>query len=73
MSVTVKFAFTEAGSKRLEEFYRAHTVGEMVRLQIGSFSHQFKLDERKSFDRQEFVGLFQQADKALEAGLREKQ
>jgi len=45
--VSVKFAFTDAGAKRLADFYRAHTVGEDVRWQSGSFVHPFKLDDRK--------------------------
>src|SRR5271169_5871943 len=44
--VTVKFAFTDAGAKRLEEFYRAHTIGEDFRWQSGSFVHPSKIDDR---------------------------
>src|SRR5690349_493194 len=29
--VSIKFAFTDTGAKRLEEFYRTHSVGEEVR------------------------------------------
>ncbi len=36
--VTVKFAFTDSGAKRVEEFYRAHTVGQEVRYRIGTSS-----------------------------------
>src|SRR5690349_2734253 len=35
--VTIKFAFTDTGAKRLEEFYRTHSVGEEVRWEIGTF------------------------------------
>jgi hypothetical protein len=68
--VTVKFAFTDSGAKRLEEFYRAHTIGEEVRWQSGSFVHPFKLDDRKFFGREGFWGLPEEDAKALEAGLR---
>jgi hypothetical protein len=68
--VSVKFAFTDAGAKRLADFYRAHTVGEDVRWQSGSFVHPFKLDDRKFFGREGFWGLPETDAKALEAGLR---
>jgi hypothetical protein len=68
--VSVKFAFTNAGAKRLADFYRAHTVGEDVRWQSGSFVHPFKLDDRKFFGREGFWGLPETDAKALEAGLR---
>ena len=50
--VTVKFAFTDTGAKRLEEFYRAHTVGEDFLWQSGSFVHPSKFDARKHFGRE---------------------
>jgi len=69
--VTVKFAFTDTGAKRLEEFYRAHTIGEDFRWQIGSFVWQrSKLNDRKFFGRESFWGLPETDAKALEAGLR---
>jgi hypothetical protein len=68
--VAIKFAFTEAGAKRLEEFYRAHAVGQEVRYQIGSFERSFRLDDRKGFAREGFWGLSEPNAKALEAGLR---
>jgi hypothetical protein len=68
--LTVKFAFTEIGAKRLEEFYRAHTIGDEVYWQCGSFVHPFKLDDRKFFGREGFWGLPETEAKALEAGLR---
>ena len=68
--VVVKFAFTETGAKRLEEFYRAHTVGDEVCWQCGSFLHPFKLDDRKFFGRDGFWGLSEADAKALLAGLR---
>jgi len=68
--LTVKFAFTDIGAKRLEEFYRMHTVGEDLYWQSGNFVHPFKLDDRKFFGREGFWGLPEQDAKALEAGLR---
>ena len=68
--VTVKFAYTDTGAKRLEEFYRAHAVGEDIRWQSGSFVHPFKLVHRKSFGREGFWGLSETDAKALLAGLR---
>ena len=68
--VGVKFAFTEIGAKRLAEFYRAHTVGDEVYYQCGSFVHPFKLDDRKIFGREGFWGLSETDGKALLAGLR---
>ena len=68
--VTVKFAFTDTGAKRLEEFYRAHTIGEDFLWQSGSFVHPSKLDDRKFFGREGFWGLPETDAKALEAGLR---
>jgi hypothetical protein len=70
--VTVKFTYTDTGAKRLEEFYRAHNVGEDVRSQSGSFVHPFKLEHRKSFGREGFWGLSETDAKALLAGLRGK-
>jgi hypothetical protein len=70
--VTVKFTYTDTGAKRLEEFYRAHTVGEDVRWQSGSFVHPFKLEHRKSFGREGFWRLSETDAKALLAGLRGK-
>ena len=66
----VKFAFTDTGAKRLEEFYRAHTVGDEVYWRCGSFVHPFKLDDRKIFGREGFWGLSETDAKALVAGLR---
>ena len=54
--VAVKFAFTDTGAKRLEEFYRAHTIGEEVCWQSGNFVQPFKLDDRKFFGREGFLG-----------------
>jgi len=68
--VTVKFTYTDTGAKRLEEFYRAHNVGEDVRWQSGSFVHPFKLEHRKSFGREGCWGLSETDAKALLAGLR---
>ena len=68
--VGVKFTFTETAAKRLEEFYRAHTVGDEVYLQCGGFVHPFKLDDRKIFGREGFWGLSETDSKALLAGLR---
>ena len=68
--LSVKFAFTGTGAKRLEEFYQAHTVGEDVYWQSGSFVHPFKLDDRKFFGREGFWGLPERDAKALVAGLR---
>ena len=68
--ISVKFAFTETGAKRLEEFYRLHTVGQEVRYRIGTFEHTFKLDERKHFGREGFWGLLESDSRALEDGLR---
>jgi hypothetical protein len=68
--VTVKFAFTDTGAKRLEDFYRTHTIGEDVLWQSGSFVHPSKLDDRKFFGREGFWGLPETDAKALEAGLR---
>ncbi len=68
--VTVKFAFTETGTKRLEEFYRAHTVGQEVRYRIGTFERNFKVDGRKHFGREGFWELPESEFKALEDGLR---
>jgi hypothetical protein len=70
--VSVKFAFTDKGVKRLEEFYRVHTVGENLYWQSGKFVHTFKLDDRKFFGREGFWGLSEQDAKELEAGLRGK-
>jgi hypothetical protein len=68
--VSIKFAFTDTGAKRLEEFYRAHSVGQEVRYQIGTFERVFKLDDRKHFGREGFFGLPERDAKALEAGLK---
>ena len=68
--VGVKFAFTDTGAKRLEEFYRAHNVGDDVYWQCGSFIHPFKLDDRKIFSREGLWGLQEKDAKALLAGLR---
>jgi hypothetical protein len=68
--ISVKFAFTETGAKRLEEFYRTHTVGDEVCWECGKFSHPFKLDDRKYFGREGFWGLPEEDAKALLAGLR---
>ena len=57
VAVRVNFAFTETGSKRLEEFYRTNAVDEDVRWQIGSFVQTSKLDDPKSFARQGFGPL----------------
>ena len=68
--VSIKFAFTGTGAKRLEEFYRAHSVGQEVRYQIGTFERVFRLDDRKHFGREGFWGLPERDAKALEAGLK---
>jgi len=68
--VTVKFAFTDTGAKRLEEFYRSHAVGQEVRFHIGTFERTFKLDDRKHFGREGFWGLPESESRALEDGLR---
>jgi hypothetical protein len=68
--VSVKFAFSDTGTKRLEEFYQAHAVGQEVRYQIGTFERVFKLDDRKHFGREGFLGLPEKDARALEAGLR---
>jgi len=68
--VTVKYDFTDTGAKRLEEFYRAHPVGQEVRFQIGKFEHVLKLDNRKHFEREGWWGLPEREAKALEAGLK---
>ena len=68
--VSIKFAYTGAGAKRLEEFYAAHSVGQEIRYQIGKFEHVVRLDDRKHFAREGFWGLPGQDAKALEAGLR---
>jgi hypothetical protein len=68
--VAVRFTFTAAGARRLEEFYRAHTVGDDVRFQCGSFVYPFKIDDRKTFTREGIWGLSQQEAKAYIAGLR---
>jgi hypothetical protein len=68
--VAVKFAFTETGAKRLEEFYRAHTVGDEVYFQCGIFVRSSKLDDRKMFAREGYYGLSETDGKALLAGLR---
>src|SRR4051794_22722738 len=52
--VTVKFAFTDSGAKRLEKFYRAQGFGEKVRYQIGRFEWPFRIDDRKHFGREGF-------------------
>ena len=68
--VTVKFAFTDTGEKKLKEFYTTHSVGQVVRYQIGSFERVFALDDRKHFGREGFWGLSEQDAQALESGLR---
>jgi hypothetical protein len=68
--VSVKFAFTDLGAKRLEEFYRAHSVGQVVRYQVGAFEHRFGLDDRKHFGREGFWNLPEREARALEAGLK---
>lgn len=68
--VTVKFAFTDTGAKRLEEFYLSHSLGEVVRYRIGNFDRMLKLDARKDFGRDSFYGLPERDAKALEDGLR---
>ena len=68
--VTVCFKFTDTGAKRLADFCHAHTVDEDVRWQCGSFVHPFKLEERKHFGREGFLGLPETDAKALDAGLR---
>lgn len=68
--VTVKFAFTDAGAKRLEEFYHSHTVGQEVRYRIGTFERTFRLDDRKHFGREGFWGLSESESRALEDALR---
>jgi hypothetical protein len=66
----VKYEFTRTGSKRLEEFYRAHPVGQEVRYRVGRFERVFKIDDRKNFAR-EGICLFSAPDFiALEDGLR---
>jgi len=67
--VTVKFAYTDTGAQRLEEFYREHTIGEHVYWQSGKFVFQFAIDNRKFFGRDGFW-LPEQSAKALVAGLR---
>jgi hypothetical protein len=69
-SMTVKFAFSDAGAKRLEVFYRTHSVGQQVRYQIGAFERVFHLDDRKHFGREGFWSLTERDAKALEAGLK---
>jgi L-asparaginase/Glu-tRNA(Gln) amidotransferase subunit D len=71
--VAVRFAFTDTGAKRLEEFYRAHTIGQEVRYRIGSFEPVFRLDDRKIFRIQTFPGLPESESRALENGLRGRQ
>jgi hypothetical protein len=71
--VSIKFAFTDTGAKRLEEFHRTHSVGQEVRYKIGTFERVFKLDYRKHFGREGFWGLPQRDAKALEAGLKGQQ
>ncbi len=68
--VCIKFAFTETGAKRLEEFYRAHSVGEEFRWESGTFGRLLRLDDRKHFGREGFWGLPEREAKALEDGLR---
>jgi hypothetical protein len=68
----IKFAFTDTGAKRLAGFYRAHSVGDEVCWQCGSFARPFKLDDRKVFGREGFWSLSEADAKALEAGLRGK-
>jgi hypothetical protein len=68
--VTVKFAFTATGEKRLEEFYRSHSVGHEFRWQIGNFERVSKLDDRKHFGREGLWGLAEPESRALEDGLR---
>ena len=68
--VSIKFTFTDVGAKRLEKFYRAHSVGEDVRWQVGTFERLWKLDDRKHFGREGFWGLPEREAKALEEGLR---
>jgi len=68
--VTVKFAFTDTGAKRLQEFYRAHTIGEDFLWRSGGFVHPSKLDDRNFFGREGFWSLPETDAKALEAGLR---
>ena len=68
--VSIKFAFTDTGGRRVEELYRAHSVGQQVRYQIGRFERLFKLDDRKHFGREGFWGLSEGEAGALESGLR---
>ena len=65
--VSVKFAYTETGAKRLEQFYAARPVGQEIRYQI---EHVVKLDNRKHFSREGFWGLPEGDANALVAGLR---
>jgi hypothetical protein len=69
-NATVKFAFTDTGAKRLEDFYRAHSVGQDVRYRVGRFERVFRLDDRKHFGREGFWGLPTPDSRALEDGLR---
>ena len=68
--VSIKFAYTETGAKRLAQFYAAHPMGQEIRYQIGNFEHVVRLDNRKHFSREGFWGLPEGDAKALEAGLR---
>jgi hypothetical protein len=68
--VTVKFAYTDTGMQRLEEFYRAHTVGQEVRYRVGSFERVFRLYDRKNFRRESFLELPGPEARALEDGLK---
>jgi hypothetical protein len=63
--ISVKFAFTDTGARRLSEFYRTHSVGDDVRWQSGSFVQSFKLDDRKFFGREGFGGCRNQTPRRL--------
>jgi len=68
--VSIKFAYTETGAKRVEQFYAAHPIGKEIRYQIGNFEHVARLDNRKHFSREGFWGLPEVDANALVAGLR---
>jgi len=68
--VSIKFAYTETGAKRLEQFYAAHLIGQEIRYQIGNFEHVVRLDNRKHFSREGFWGLPEGDANALVAGLK---
>jgi hypothetical protein len=68
--VAIKFAYTPAAEKRLQEFWQAYSLGQDVLYQIGNFERMFKLHPRNYFGREGFHGLPESEARAMEDGLR---